>query len=93
MHPKIGVKYLDICFLAIWPTKTYIFVLFQVYYENMAFFLRKNHLDLGGWRTFSFLPQTWVVKMDIFGHRDQIWHKYHIWPNLMVKGLVSDNFY
>ena len=41
----------------------------------MAFFLRKNHWVKiwGGGKHFHFWPQTWVVKMDVFGHRGQIW--------------------
>ena len=59
----------------IWPLKTQLCACLRIDYENMAFFLRKNHWVKiwGGGEHFHFWPQTWVVKMDVFGHRGQIW--------------------
>ena len=44
-------------------------------YENMAFFLPKNHWVkiCGGGEHFRFWPWTCKVKMDVFGHSGQIW--------------------
>ena len=62
--PKIGVKNLHFWFLAhLAPQDLLTSILFWVVYRKMAFFLRKN----------LFWPCTWELKMDIFGHRDQIW--------------------
>ena len=59
----------------IWPLKTQLCACLKIDYENMAFFLRKNHWVKiwGGGEHFHFWPRTWVVKMDLFGHRGQIW--------------------
>ena len=59
----------------IWPLKTQLCACLRIDYENMAFFLRKNHWVKiwGGGEHFHFWPRTWVVKMDLFGHRGQIW--------------------
>ena len=59
----------------IWPLKTQLCACLKIDYENVAFFLRKNHWVKiwGGGEHFHFWPRTWVVKMDLFGHRGQIW--------------------
>ena len=59
----------------IWPLKTQLCACLRIDYENMAFFLRKNHWVKiwGGGEHFHFWPRTWVVKMDVFGHGGQIW--------------------